>query len=106
MVIIGVDPHPDGHTAVAVDRNGKLLADISVSNSERGLAKLRRWAETVNSSRWAIEGANNPFIVALSYPLAEQGLVVDISPSATSQYRSKRGKKTMSLMLRTSPGFF
>ena len=93
MVIIGVDPHPDSHTAAALDTNGKILATLTVANTAAGLAELRGWAKGFRQRQWAVEGASNPFGTALSHPLAEREAVVDISPSLTSQYRSKRGRK-------------
>jgi len=39
--MIGVDPHPGTHTAVALDMNGKELAYLTVENSEVGLQRLR-----------------------------------------------------------------
>ncbi|MBS3946802.1 MAG: hypothetical protein KGZ57_00660 [Dethiobacter sp.] len=41
---IGVDPHPGSHTAAALDPNGMLLDNLSVSNDQAGLANLKRWA--------------------------------------------------------------
>lgn len=93
MVIIGVDPHPDSHTAAALDENGKVLGTLTVRNTAAGLTELQQWAETFSPHRWAIEGANNSFITTLSHPLAKHEMVIDISPGLTSQYRSKRGRK-------------
>ena len=93
MVIIGVDPHPGTHTAAALDMNGKELAYLTVENSEVGLQRLRDWAGQFSERVWAIEGANNSFVVALSYALAERADVINISPNLTSQYRSRRGRK-------------
>lgn len=98
MIIIGVDPHPDSHSAAALNANGKVLSTLTVANTEQGLADLRQWAAQFEPRCWAIEGANNPFVTALSYPLADEEGVVNVSPSLTSQYRSKRGKKKNDLV--------
>jgi transposase len=37
MVIIGVDPHPDSHTLVALDHNGAVLDSLIVGNSSQEL---------------------------------------------------------------------
>ena len=37
MVVLGVDPHKDGHTVVAVDQNGRQLAQLTVSARTGGL---------------------------------------------------------------------
>ena len=94
MVIIGIDPHPDSHTAVALDRTGRHLSHVTVVNRPEGLAVLEAWLKAYSVEVCAVEGANNPFARALSQRLLEQGYhVVDISPSLTSQYRSKRGRR-------------
>lgn len=92
MVIIGIDPHPESHTAVALDQNGKRLSHLTISNCPEGLTALAAWLKSYNVAVCAVEGANNPFARSLSRSLLEQGhKLVDVSPSLTSQYRSKRG---------------
>lgn len=94
MVIIGIDPHPESHTAVALDGTGKRLGHVTVSNCSEGLAVLEKWLTSYTVEVCAVEGANNPFARELSQQLLEQDYrVVDVSPSLTSQYRSKRGRK-------------
>ena len=73
--------------------NGKELAYLTVENTEAGLQQLRDWVEQFPERVWAIEGANNPFVVALSHALAVREDVVNVSPNLTSQYRSRRGRK-------------
>lgn len=93
-IIIGVDPHPGSHTAVALDETGKVLGHLTVQNDEAGLGQLKLWSESYKIKMWAVEGANNSFAHSLSEGLVQQGYkVVNISPSLTSQYRSKRGRK-------------
>lgn len=94
MVIIGIDPHPGSHTAAALDETGKVLGYLTLENTEAGLAQLMLWCKTYEVKRCAVEGANNPFARCLSDGLLKQGYgVVNVSPSLTSQYRSKRGRK-------------
>ena len=94
MVIIGIDPHPGSHTAAALDENGKVLGHLTVSNDKAGLKKLGSWLGSYEVETCAVEGANNPFARALSSLLLQAPYrLVDISPSLTSQYRSKRGRK-------------
>ncbi len=55
---------------------------------------MEHWIKRYDVQRCAVEGANNPFARTLSQALLGQDhKVVDISPSLTSQYRSKRGRK-------------
>jgi transposase len=94
MVIIGVDPHPGSHTAVALDKQGKRLGALTVENSEAGISQFQTWLSGYEVERCAIEGANNPFARSLSQFVLKAGHnLVDVSPSLTSQYRSKRGQK-------------
>jgi hypothetical protein len=73
MVIIGIDPHPESHTAVALDQNGKQLSHVTVANCPEGLATLKQWLEAYTRAVCGVEGANNPFARALSRSLLEQG---------------------------------
>lgn len=94
MVIIGVDPHPGSHTAAALEATGKVLGHITVTNSEAGLVEFEQWLKGYDVKQVAVEGANNPFARHLSERLLKSGHpLVNVSPSLTSQYRSKRGRK-------------
>jgi transposase len=94
MTIIGVDPHPGSHTAVALNEQGKRLGTLTFQNSEGGLSQFQAWLSGYKIERCAIEGANNPFARSLSQLVLKAGHhLVDVSPSLTSQYRSKRGYK-------------
>ena len=55
MVTIGVDSHKRTHTAVAVDGNGRKLADKLVSTSVEGHLELLRWARRWPDRTWALE---------------------------------------------------
>ena len=52
---------------------------------------LMAWAEGFEERVWAIEGAANPFVCWWASELLEA--VVDVPPSLTSQYRSRRSRK-------------
>ncbi len=94
MTIIGVDPHPGSHTAVALNEQGKRLGVLTFENTEIGLTQFQGWLSSYDIERCAIEGANNPFARSLSQFVLKAGhKLVDVSPSLTSQYRSKRGYK-------------
>ena len=55
MVTLGSDSHKRSHTLVAVDENGRRLAELRVTATPAGhmdaLAWARQWAER----RWAME---------------------------------------------------
>lgn len=92
--VIGVDPHPDTHTASVLDENGKVVETLRVRNTEEGFEALRQWANGFDERLWAIEGASNPFVASWVAGLLAAGEeVVNIPPSLTSQYRSRRSRK-------------
>jgi len=92
MTIIGIDPHPGSHTAAALDNNGAVLGFKTVNNDVQGLNELKKWLKKFDVGVCGIEGANNPFSRDLSNSLLEKGYrIVNVHPSLTSQYRSKRG---------------
>jgi transposase len=94
MIILGLDPHPGSHTVVALDSNGHLLANRTVPNTEAGLEQLHLFAKPFGARRWAIEGAGNHFIATfVTELLPQEETVYSLSPSLTSQYRSRRGRK-------------
>ena len=68
-------------------------------NNKAGFTSLKEWLRHYEIKGCAVEGANNPFARVLSQQLLKQNYrVVDVSPSLTSQYRSKRGRKKSDLV--------
>jgi transposase len=55
MVTIGADLHKRWHTAVAVDEQGRKLAERTVRATPAGHLELRAWAERWPERRWALE---------------------------------------------------
>jgi len=55
MVIIGVDSHRRTHTVVAVDGNGRKLAEKTVATTADGHLELVRWARRWRDRTWALE---------------------------------------------------
>jgi transposase len=55
MVVIGVDSHKRTHTAVAVDNNGRKLAEKTVAAISAGHLELVRWAGRFPERRFALE---------------------------------------------------
>jgi transposase len=94
MVTIGLDPHPDSHTVVALDDNGMTLASLTVVNDAEGLALLHQFTLPFPERRWAVEGAANRFILPFVSELLKQGETVHhIPPNLTSQYRARLSRK-------------
>ena len=73
MITLGLDPHPDSHTAVALDTNGVALGHVKVSNTAEGLMQLHEFAAQFSPRRWAVEGAGNHFISAFVAQLLSRG---------------------------------
>ncbi|UQN07165.1 IS110 family transposase [Deinococcus sp. QL22] len=99
MIILGLDPHPTTHTAVALDSRGVVLDSLSVQNDTDGLNQLCAWSARFEEHCWAIEGAGNRYVAPLLALLfANDQSVYHIHPSLTSQYRARRGKKKNDLV--------
>jgi transposase len=97
--VVGMDPHPDTHTACVVDENGKVVHTLRVKNTPEGFKELRGWASGFEGRVWAIEGASNPFVSSwVSELLAAGEEVVNIPPSMTSQYRCRHSRKKNDLV--------
>ncbi|MFK3979580.1 IS110 family transposase [Micromonospora sp. NPDC050397] len=62
-LVIGVDTHTDTHTAVIVDRVGRVLADITVTTDPDGLTRLLTFADdhtpAGHQRLWAVEGTRS-----------------------------------------------
>lgn len=55
MIVIGIDSHKRTHTAVAVDENGRKLAEKTLPATPAGHLELVRWAGRFAARRWAVE---------------------------------------------------
>lgn len=60
MVVLGVDPHQQTYTVVAVDQTGRQLAQLTVSARTDGQLRLLGWARQLplgqdDERRWAVE---------------------------------------------------
>ncbi len=86
-VIIGVDPHKQSHTAVAISGDEREMTKVTVRASRQQTTKLLAWAEPFEKRMWAIESAGG-----LGYLLAQQLVdagehVVDVPPTLASRVR-------------------
>lgn len=55
MVVIGTNSHKRTHTVVAVDSNGRKLAEKTVATTADGHLELVRWARRWRERTWALE---------------------------------------------------
>jgi hypothetical protein len=79
-VIIGVDPHKQSHTAVAICGEEREVAKVTVRATCQQTAKLLAWAEPFEERTWAIESARG-----LGYLLAQQ--LVDVESTSSMSRR-------------------
>lgn len=90
MITIGIDPHKQSHTAVAVTPLGELLAEITVPAEESGHEELRDWAHGLAAGegvRFALEDVRN-VNGRLERALLEAGVqVVRVPPKLMAEAR-------------------
>lgn len=56
MIVLGVDPHKQTHTIVAVDALGRHVAELTVAARSPGHQRAIAWAEALDPvHRWAVE---------------------------------------------------
>jgi transposase len=87
MTMIGIDPHKQSHTAVAIDDHEVVLDEFKLRASSAQAERLRDWAARFDTREWAVESANG-----LGYLLAQQLVaagetVFDVPPVLASRVR-------------------
>lgn len=87
MTMIGIDPHKQTHTAVAIDDHEVVLDEFTLRASSAQADRLREWAARFETCEWAVESANG-----LGYLLAQQlvaagEVVFDVPPVLASRVR-------------------
>jgi transposase len=88
MMIIGVDPHKNTHTATAVDpHTNRAAASIRIQASLADYRRLLTWARQFNQRRWAVENAEGLGRHLSSWLLARGEHVIDVSWAATARVR-------------------
>ncbi|MFP5308040.1 MAG: IS110 family transposase [Actinomycetes bacterium] len=96
MTIIGIDPHKRSHTAVVLDDDEHIAAELRVAAGRRQVEQLLAWAPP-GPRLWAVENANGLGRL-LSRQLAARGeRVVDVPASLAARARKlsgHSGKKT------------
>jgi hypothetical protein len=83
MVLLGVDPHKDTHTVVAVDQAGRQLSQIIVAARTLGHAELLGWAR----HRWPKERVGRWRTAAMS----PGGWNATCWPPVSGSWGSRRG---------------
>jgi transposase len=90
--VIGVDPHKRSHTAVMLDDNEEIEAQLRVVADRRQVDRLLSWAGDWPERIWAVENANGLGRL-LSQQLVMAGeQVVDVPASLSHRTRKLSGK--------------
>lgn len=95
MVIIGVDAHKRSHTLVAVDDNGRRLAEKSIAATPDGHLEGLAWAGRWPERRFAIEDCRHLTRRLEIDPLRAGEAIVRVPPHLMAGARSsgrERGK--------------
>jgi transposase len=97
VIVIGVDPHKQTHTAVAVEGgSGELRGERTVSARRDGQERLLGWARTLDGERfWAVEDCRHVSIALERFLLASGERVVRVPPKLMAGARRsarQRGK--------------
>ena len=74
-LVVGVDTHRDTHTAALCDSRGRLVAQLQVTATGAGYARLLAWAQAAAQGApvtWAVEGTRH-YGLGLARHLASQG---------------------------------
>ena len=93
-VMIGIDPHKESHTAVAIGGDEDQLSSLKVRATRRQVDQLMSWAEPFEKRTWAIESAGG-----LGYLLAQQLVdrgenVLDVPATLASRIRMLATKRS------------
>lgn len=97
MIVIGVDPHKQSHTAAAVDAATAIpVADRTAAARRRGYELLLRWARSLDPGRvWALEDCRHVSGGLERFLLARGERVVRVPPKLMAGARAgarARGK--------------
>ena len=95
MIVIGVDPHKQTHTAAAVEAAvGELLDERTVKARQQGHRQLLAWGRSLGGERlWALEDCRHVSVSLERFLLASGEQVVRVPPKLMAgARRSSRGR--------------
>ena len=64
--VIGVDPHKRSHTAVVLDDNEEIAAQLWMAADRRQVERLVSWADGWPVRIWAVENANGGLRIGMA----------------------------------------
>ena len=100
MITIGVDPHKASHTAVALDGDGRRLAEVRLLANRATTPRLLAWAGRWSERIWAIEGASGLGHLLAQQLVAAGETVLDVPATLAARARlldQGHGRKTDAL---------
>jgi transposase len=97
VIVIGIDPHKQTHTAVAIDRStGELVDELTVPARQRGHERLLEWARALSlERRFAIEDCRHVSGSLERFLLSRGETLVRVPPklmAGTRRSARERGK--------------
>ena len=97
MIVIGVDPHKQSHTAAVVEQaTGEVRGERTVKARRPGHEQLLAWARTLGEERlWALEDCRHVSVTLERFLLASGERVVRVPPklmAGTRRSARERGK--------------
>lgn len=87
QVIIGIDPHKNTHTAVAIDSTETEVGSLQVRATKSQTSQLLDWASEFERRTWAVEGAGGWGYLLSQQLLAEGETVVDVPATLAARVR-------------------
>jgi transposase len=87
VFIIGIDPHKASHTAAVIDRDERVVGEVSVRADRRQRDRLLRWAATFEPRLWAVEGATGVGALLAQQLVGAGEMVVDVPPALSARVR-------------------
>lgn len=87
MIIIGIDPHKGSHTAVALDEDEQVLAELKVNADRHQRDRLLACAAPYESRTWAVEAAGGLGALLARQLVAAGETVLDVPPALSARVR-------------------
>jgi transposase len=87
VIIIGIDPHKGSHTAVALDEDEHVLAELKVKADARQGELLLAWAAPFECRTWAVEAAGGLGALLAQQLVAAGETVLDVPPALSARVR-------------------
>jgi len=89
---VGIDAHPDSHTAVAINRFKEMKGNLTFPNTKEGITKFHSWLEKVEQEKektiLGIEGGSDARTALTVSILSEYDLLYEVNPLYTKHKRS------------------